>query len=201
MPNTRSVIAPTWATCTLAVIVAAGVLTGIALFAPDARARAAGVNDIVETSGQEASGQEASAAELKEHRKCERNPRAASGQFGGHKRGRPHAALAEVIGIDASILREALRSGQSLAAIAGDNGVDPEVVIAAIVESIAERVEAKVADGALDSAKAALILDNAEDKARRMVQHERGSDEHRPARSGKASRAHCSSTAPAQSAV
>ena len=50
--------------------------------------------------------------------------------------------IAEAIGIDVTELREALRSGSTVAEVAEANGVDPQVVIDALVADYTERVTA-----------------------------------------------------------
>jgi uncharacterized protein YidB (DUF937 family) len=47
---------------------------------------------------------------------------------------------AQAIGIDASILRDALRDGQTIAEVAEANGVDPQTVIDALVARSTERI-------------------------------------------------------------
>ena len=55
-------------------------------------------------------------------------------------------ATAEVIGIDATELRDALRDGQTIAQVAEANGVDPQDVIDALVARSTERIT-KVVNG------------------------------------------------------
>jgi uncharacterized protein YidB (DUF937 family) len=55
-------------------------------------------------------------------------------------------ATAEVIGIDADELRDALRDGQTIAQVAEANGVDPQHVIDALVARSTERIT-KVVNG------------------------------------------------------
>ena len=50
--------------------------------------------------------------------------------------------IAEAIGIDVETLREELRNGATVAEIAEANGVDPQVVIDALVADYTERVTA-----------------------------------------------------------
>ena len=76
------------------------------------------------------------------------------GRRGGHHRGPDHEALAEVLGIDAEALHEALRSGETLAQVAEANGVDPQTVIDAMVAQATTRIDEAVADGKLDAAEA-----------------------------------------------
>jgi DNA-directed RNA polymerase specialized sigma subunit len=55
-------------------------------------------------------------------------------------------AAAEVIGIDATELRDALRDGQTIAQVAEANGVDPQDVIDALVARSTQRIT-KVVNG------------------------------------------------------
>ena len=50
--------------------------------------------------------------------------------------------IAEALGIDVETLRDELRSGATIAEIAEANGVDPQVVIDALVAEYTERVTA-----------------------------------------------------------
>ncbi len=50
--------------------------------------------------------------------------------------------IADAIGIDVETLREELRTGATVAEIAEANGVDPQVVIDALVADYTERVTA-----------------------------------------------------------
>lgn len=96
-----------------------------------------------------------------------------SGQPGG-----PDGAVAEVLGMEQSELGDALRSGQSLAAVAAANGVDVQDVIDAIVDATGERVAEAVENGRIDQERADEILGNAEDRAAEMVEREPGSRVH-----------------------
>lgn len=67
---------------------------------------------------------------------------------------------AEVLGVDEADLREQLADGATLAEVAEDEGVDPDEVVDALVESATERVEEAVDDGAIDEEQADRILDD-----------------------------------------
>lgn len=67
---------------------------------------------------------------------------------------------AEVLGVDEAGLREQLADGSTLAEVAEDEGVDPDEVVDALVESATERVEEAVDDGVLDEEQADRILDD-----------------------------------------
>ena len=77
----------------------------------------------------------------------ERGPR-------GHHRGARSEVLADVLGIEQDELREALRSGQSIADVAEANGVDVQVVIDALVAEANTKIDQAVADGRIDEAEA-----------------------------------------------
>lgn len=67
---------------------------------------------------------------------------------------------AEVLGVEEADLREQLAGGATLAEVAEDEGVDPDEVVDALVESATERVEEAVDDGAIDEEQADRILDD-----------------------------------------
>jgi hypothetical protein len=72
----------------------------------------------------------------------------------GGDRGHSLEGAAAAIGIEADALREALRSGQSMADVATANGVDPAAVVDALVADAEARLAEKVADGTLTQAEA-----------------------------------------------
>ena len=63
-------------------------------------------------------------------------------------------AAAAAIGIDSDRVRDALTSGQSLADVARAHGVDPQVVIDALVASAKTHLAADVSSGRLTQAEA-----------------------------------------------
>jgi len=65
------------------------------------------------------------------------------------------AAVVEAIGIPAEDLRAALADGQTLAQLAEANGVDPQVVIDAIVDAGTARIDQQAAQGAITPEQAA----------------------------------------------
>jgi hypothetical protein len=67
-----------------------------------------------------------------------------------------HAAVVEAIGIPADDLRAALAGGQTLAQLAEANGVDPQVVIDAIVEAGTAQIDLQAARGEINAGQAAL---------------------------------------------
>jgi len=65
-------------------------------------------------------------------------------------------AVVQAIGIPAADLRAALASGQTPAQLAQANGVDPQVVIDAIVQAGTARIDLRLARGEIDEGQAAL---------------------------------------------
>ncbi len=90
----------------------------------------------------------------------------------GLKKGRAGrlAAVAEALDMAPDAVAEALRSGQSVADLAG-NRVDE--VIAALVQDAIEQVQAKVDDGLIDQAKADEMIAALEEKVTAFVNGER----------------------------
>ena len=85
-------------------------------------------------------------------------------------RARPGAeAVAEILGLDSSTIRAALRDGQSLADIAAEQGVDSDELVDALVDAAEVRVEAALEAGRIDDEKAAAILADAEEHAEAVV--------------------------------
>lgn len=78
--------------------------------------------------------------------------------------------VAEILGMDRADIVAALRDGQSLADLAEANGVDPQVLVDAIVDDITERVGEAVDAGRLDETRADEILANAEERATAIVE-------------------------------
>ena len=80
------------------------------------------------------------------------------GRFGRRHGGPPGfdgEVVAGLLGIDVEALREALRSGQTIAEIAEANGVDPQTVIDALVDEASEHLELAVENGRLTEDEAA----------------------------------------------
>ncbi|WP_419926228.1 hypothetical protein [Candidatus Poriferisocius sp.] len=78
--------------------------------------------------------------------------------------------LAEALDMDRDSLVETLRNGQTVAQLAGGRADD---VIAALVQDWTDRIEAKVADGALDQDQADEMIAGLEEKATDLVNGER----------------------------
>jgi polyhydroxyalkanoate synthesis regulator phasin len=63
--------------------------------------------------------------------------------------------LTRVLGIDATTLRDELRSGSTIAEVAEAHGVDVADVVAALVADAQDRIDQAVADGRIDADRAA----------------------------------------------
>jgi len=79
---------------------------------------------------------------------------------GGRFLGRGHVLAgldiaAETIGIERSVLVDALRDGQSIADVATANGTDPQAVIDAMVAAHQAKLDELVADGSMTAEEAA----------------------------------------------
>jgi len=100
----------------------------------------------------------------------------------------PHGSgvIAEILGLDGSEIREALRAGQSLADLAAEQGVSTDALVDALVEAAEERVDAALAAGRIDDQKAAEILASAEERAEAVVNGDLppGRPGHRPGPGG-----------------
>lgn len=95
--------------------------------------------------------------------------------FGGHRGHggiRGGADLAEILGIEAADLREAIAGGQTLAEVAAEQGVDTQDLIDAIVDAAEERVATGVENGRIDEEQADEILADAAERAEDLVNGE-----------------------------
>ncbi|MCU0267988.1 MAG: hypothetical protein MUF83_05005 [Acidimicrobiales bacterium] len=90
----------------------------------------------------------------------------------GRHGGRPFEVAATAIGIDVDDLRAAVEGGQTIAEVAQANGVDPQVVIDALVADLTDHVNQEVADGRHTQAEADTILADAADRASDLVNGE-----------------------------
>lgn len=80
--------------------------------------------------------------------------------FGPRHHPGPHLEIAaETIGVEPEELAEALRSGRSMAEVAEANGVDPQVVVDALVADAEEHLARAVENGRLDEDEVAEKLD------------------------------------------
>jgi cell division FtsZ-interacting protein ZapD len=99
------------------------------------------------------------------------------------------ADVAEAIGISTDDLRAALRDGQTLAEVAGANGVDPQRVVDDLVDNGTARLEAAVAAGRIDQAAADQRKAGLPERAADLVNGELERDAHRDPRRSAAIRA------------
>jgi hypothetical protein len=86
------------------------------------------------------------------------------GERGGHLE-----TAAAAIGIDVQALRTALMSGKSIATVATENGVNPSVVIAAIVAEKSAEIDQAVTDGKLTNEEGAARKARLEERVTAMV--------------------------------
>ncbi len=98
------------------------------------------------------------------------------GRFGGHHGHGPGEAsevVTSLLGIEEDALREALRSGQTLAEVAEANGVSSDALIDELVAERNARLDDKVADGSLTAEEADEIRANIEERVTARVNGER----------------------------
>jgi len=100
------------------------------------------------------------------------NARPDRGEFHDHHG--PHGAgeIAEILGLEGSEIREALRNGSSIADLAEAQGIDTADIVDAIVASAEERLDAAVENGRIDDAQAAEMLTQATERAEDLVNGE-----------------------------
>ena len=84
----------------------------------------------------------------------ERPAEEGGGPCRGPRGGKHLEVAAQAIGIEVDALREALRSGQTMAEVAQANGVEVQVVVDAIVADISARIDEGVANGRLTQEEA-----------------------------------------------
>ena len=92
------------------------------------------------------------------------------GQHGPGQRG--PGVLADVLGLDGSEIRDALKGGSTIADLAAEQGVSVDDVVDALVAQAEERVAAALESGRIDQEKADEILANAEQHAEDIVNGE-----------------------------
>lgn len=83
---------------------------------------------------------------------------------------------ADVIGIDASTLRTALRSGQSLLEVAQANGLTEQQLIDGLLNRAETRLERAVTNGRIDEARQRQLLEKLADGLPEVIRRHRGSD-------------------------
>lgn len=103
---------------------------------------------------------------------------------GGHRRGPGPEAVAEFIGVSTDELRAAREAGESLADVAGANGVSVDSLIGFFVADAQEKLDAKVADGSLSQAEADEKLVEITERVTAMVNGEGGGPGRGPGRGG-----------------
>lgn len=99
------------------------------------------------------------------------------GHGSGHHgmRGGVHLdAAATALGLDAEELRDRLVAGETLAEVAAAEGVTVDALVAAIVADIVEELDAKVASGDIDQARADEVEATLTDRVTAMVNGEGG---------------------------
>ena len=97
----------------------------------------------------------------------------------GHRPGAGGEVVADLLGIDVETLRDELRSGNSIADIAAENGVDVQDVIDTLVAQAGEHLDLAVENGRLTAEEAAEKAEQLEDRITARVNGERPE---RPAR-------------------
>jgi len=96
------------------------------------------------------------------------------GKFRGHRgaRGFQLETVAGVIGIEADVLADALRDGQTIAEVAVDNGSSAQAVIESLVAEANAKLDQAVADEKLTAERAEEIRADAPDRIEAMVNGE-----------------------------
>ena len=90
----------------------------------------------------------------------------------GQRGPRGAGEIAEMLGLEGSEMREALRNGSSIAELAEAQGIDSADVVDAIVASAEERLDTAVENGRIDDAQAAEMLTQAAERAEGLVNGE-----------------------------
>ena len=90
----------------------------------------------------------------------------------GQRGPRGAGEIAEILGLEGSEMREALRNGSSIAELAEAQGIDSADVVDAIVARAGERLDTAVENGRIDDTQAAEILTQAAERAEDLVNGE-----------------------------
>ena len=90
----------------------------------------------------------------------------------GQRGPRGAGEIAEILGLEGSEMREALRNGSSIAELAEAQGVDTADIVDAIVARAEERLDAAVENGRIDDTQAAEMLTQAAERAEGLVNGE-----------------------------
>ena len=79
------------------------------------------------------------------------------------------AVVANAVGIERAELRDALKSGQSIAEVAQANGVDPQVVLDAVLDAVNDRVDRAVTNGRISEERGATIKAEAAERVPNLL--------------------------------
>ena len=90
----------------------------------------------------------------------------------GQRGPRGAGEIAEILGLEGSEMREALRNGSSIAELAEAQGIDSADVVDAIVARAEERLDTAVENGRIDDTQAAEMLTQAAERAEDLVNGE-----------------------------
>jgi lambda repressor-like predicted transcriptional regulator len=88
---------------------------------------------------------------------------------GGRNQGHQLSLVADLLGVEPGDVASMLAQGGTLAEVATEAGINPDVLVNAIVDTTAERVEQGVENGNLTDERADEILSQATDRATRFV--------------------------------
>ena len=100
------------------------------------------------------------------------NARPDRGEFRERLGPRGAGEIAEILGLEGSEMREALRNGSSIAELAEAQGIDSADVVDAIVARAEERLDTAVENGRIDDTQAAEMLTQAAERAEDLVNGE-----------------------------
>ncbi|HBU04156.1 MAG TPA: hypothetical protein DEA70_06690, partial [Acidimicrobiaceae bacterium] len=103
------------------------------------------------------------------------NARPGRGEFRerlGQRSPRDAGEIAEILVLEGSEIREALRNGSSIAELAEAQGIDRADIVDAIVARAEERLGTAVENGLIDDAQAAEMLTQAAERAEDLVNGE-----------------------------
>ena len=90
----------------------------------------------------------------------------------GQRGSRGAGEIAEILGLEASEIREALRNGSSIAELAEAQGIESADVVDAIVARAEERLDTAVENGRIDDTQAAEMLTRTAERAEDLVNGE-----------------------------
>ena len=90
----------------------------------------------------------------------------------GQRGQRGAGEIAEILGLEGSEIREALRNGSSVAELAEAQGIDSADIVDAIVARAEERLDTAVENGRIDDTQAAEMLTRAAERAEDLVNGE-----------------------------